>query len=242
MSLPHDLAGSRSKNRFRVELLWGVSKFLELMETSDNFAMIFDYVCDIEIHFEDGFEFYQIKSRANKSYTTKQLVKVSGEGSILGKLYILLHNNQENIRKVALVTNASYNQCPNELIEISFDDMGDKEKNVIIKALKTELDIDSISLSQMYYIRTGMDLCAPDDAVRGKLVQTFERIKKCEPSNPNALYRLIYDSVTSKACHEYDSLNYDDLVESKGLTRREFDDLLDLHTEESKTGLMAAKK
>ena len=30
LSLPHDLSGSMSKNRFRIELLWGVSKILDL--------------------------------------------------------------------------------------------------------------------------------------------------------------------------------------------------------------------
>ena len=32
LSFPHDLSGSISKNRFRLELLWGVSKMLDLME------------------------------------------------------------------------------------------------------------------------------------------------------------------------------------------------------------------
>ena len=52
LSLPHDLSGSRSKNRFRAELLWGVSKILDLMEEDQDFTMVFDYACDIEVHYE----------------------------------------------------------------------------------------------------------------------------------------------------------------------------------------------
>ena len=60
------------------------------METDQDFTMVFDYVCDIEIHYNNRFEFFQIKThRRYKSYTTKSLTKMEGEGSILGKLYVL---------------------------------------------------------------------------------------------------------------------------------------------------------
>lgn len=77
MNLPSDLSGSRSKNRFRVELLWGVDKMLELLNKPDDFVMIFDYVCDIELHFNNKFEFYQIKSHkpGSSSYTPDKLTK-----------------------------------------------------------------------------------------------------------------------------------------------------------------------
>ena len=93
LSLPHDLSGSRSKNRFRAELLWGLSKILDLMEEDQDFTMVFDYACDIEVHYENGFEFFQIKTHDRcKSYTTKRLTKVKGENSILGKLYVLVRD------------------------------------------------------------------------------------------------------------------------------------------------------
>ena len=47
MGLPCDLSGSRSKNRFRLELLWGISRMLELMESANDFTIVFDLVCDI---------------------------------------------------------------------------------------------------------------------------------------------------------------------------------------------------
>lgn len=47
MKLKSDLAGSKSKKRFRLELLRGIDKMLELMETFENFTMVFDYVCKV---------------------------------------------------------------------------------------------------------------------------------------------------------------------------------------------------
>ena len=50
-----------SKNRFRQELCWGISKMFDLFDKED-FCVVFDYKCDIEIHFNNSVEFYQIKT------------------------------------------------------------------------------------------------------------------------------------------------------------------------------------
>ena len=241
LSLPHDLSGSRSKNRFRAELLWGVSKILDLMEEDRDFTMVFDYACDIEVHYENGFEFFQIKTHGrSKSYTTKRLTKVEGEGSILGKLYVLVKNNFPGEVRVAVVSNVPYSSMPADALINCFSSLPDKDQREIVTALKDELGIDSIDLSKMFYVQTNMDHEHPDDAVRGKLTLAFERIKKCEPTNPNALYRLIVDTVSEKACYEYSAADYDEILRLKGLTRKQFDELLDLHAEKSKTGISAA--
>lgn len=241
LSLPHDMSGSRSKNRFRAELLWGVSKMLDLMEEDQNFTMVFDYVCDIEVHYENGFEFFQIKTHGkNKSYTTKRLTKVEGEGSILGKLYVLIKDGFQGEIRAAIVSNVPYTPMPADILINSFLNLPDKDQKEISTALQEELGIDTIDLSKLFYVQTNMDLQNPDDAVRGKLTLAFERIKKCEPTNPNALYRLIVDTVSEKACYEYSSADYNDILQLKGLTRKQFDELLDLHAEKSKTGISAA--
>ena len=241
LSLPHDMSGSRSKNRFRAELLWGVSKMLDLMEEDQNFTMVFDYVCDIEVHYENGFEFFQIKTHdKNKSYTTKRLTKVEGEGSILGKLYVLIKDGFQGEIRAAIVSNVPYTPMPADILINSFLNLPDKDQKEISTALQEELGIDTIDLSKLFYVQTNMDLQNPDDAVRGKLTLAFERIKKCEPTNPNALYRLIVDTVSEKACYEYSSADYNDILQLKGLTRKQFDELLDLHAEKSKTGISAA--
>jgi len=241
LSLPHDLSGSRSKNRFRAELLWGVSKILDLMEEDQDFTMVFDYACDIEVHYENGFEFFQIKTHGrSKSYTTKRLTKVEGEGSILGKLYVLVKDNFPGEVRVAVVSNVPYSSMPADVLVNCFLNLPDKDKKEITTALKEELNIDSIDLSKLFYVQTNMDLEHPDDAVRGKLTLAFERIKKCEPTNPNALYRLIVDTVSEKACYEYSAADYNEILRLKGLTRKQFDELLDLHAEKSKTGISAA--
>ena len=239
-SLPHDLSGSRSKNRFRAELLWGVSKMLDLMEEDQDFTMVFDYVCDIEVHYENGLEFFQIKTHGRyKSYTTKKLIKIEGEGSILGKLYVLEKGKSTCKVRVAVVSNVSYNSMPEDQLINCFASLPEQDKKEIVKALKEELGIDEIDFSNIFYVRTNMDLEHPDNAIRGKLTFAFEKIKKCEPTNPN---RLIVDTVSEKACYEYSATDYEEIIRLKGLSRKQFDELLDLHAEKSKTGFQAARE
>lgn len=242
-SLPHDISGSRSKNRFRAELLWGVSKMLDLMETDREFTMVFDYACDIEIHYQDSLEFYQIKTRKNcKPYTTKLLKEIKGEGSILGKIYVLCNKSNADEVRVAIVSNAPYNAFSTDHLMTCFTDLPEKDKREITESLKAELGVPNVDFSKIFYIQSNMDLEHPDDAVRGKLTLAFERIKKCEPTNPNALYRLIVDTVSEKACYEYTAKDYEEITRLKGLSRRQFDDLLSLHDERSKTGIKAANE
>ena len=139
MGLPCDLSGSRSKNRFRLELLWGISRMLELMESANDFTIVFDLVCDIEVHLDNGFEFYQIKTHkeSQPKYTAKSLVKVKeGEqGSILGKLFVLNTISTVPVKTV-LVCNAPFKALSSEPGENCLDSLSQSNKSVIIEHKK----------------------------------------------------------------------------------------------------------
>ena len=249
MSMPYDLSGSRSKNRFRMELLWGIDKMLDLMRTSnESFAMVFDYVCDIEIHMKDRFEFYQIKthSKSQPAYTTSSLTKKekkNSQGSILGKLFVL---NSIKGRKnlIAIVSNSPYKMTGYDIYKgvHCFDEFPEFEKQKIVEAINKELNVDVIDLSTAFYICTNMDLENPQEAVVGKLVLSFEKIKGCEVDRPNTLYKLIYDQVTEKACYELEIKSYEELLEKKGITREDMDYILNCHVQSAKTGITQTSK
>lgn len=63
MNLPKDLSGSIAKNRFRLELLWGISKIIDEHKANNEYTIIFDFKCDIELHKDDELNFYQIKTK-----------------------------------------------------------------------------------------------------------------------------------------------------------------------------------
>lgn len=240
-TIPYDLAGSTSKNRFRQEILWGVSKMLDLLDEPE-FCVIFDYKCDIEVHHDGLIEFYQIKSqRAQKPYTFKQISKVEGTGSVIGKLFVLKDVSCEETRiKCALVSNRFLKIDKKELTDaevVEFDSLDESLKTIVRSALKSELKRDNIDLRDLHYIYTSMDLASPNDSVKGKIDSCFEKNKGCEPVKPNALHRLIFDTVEQKACYEFATDDYDELVKRKGITKSELDTILEQYKDKTDNSL-----
>ncbi|MDG0871584.1 DUF4297 domain-containing protein [Paenibacillus thiaminolyticus] len=228
MSLPYDLSGSMSKNRFRNEVLWGLKKTLDLYKTSKDFTVVFDYKCDIEIHLEDNFEFYQLKTRNDHTaYTVTKLIKKDKAGnSILGKLYTLKYaedNDEVDKVVVAVVSNAPINdgkKVHNNCESILFTSMDEKAIKKVKEALKEELSKDEeLKLENTYYIRTSMDLINPEKTLIGELSLFFESIFNTEPKKINSLYRILYSEISTKASYELELSTYDEVLEKKGIRR-----------------------
>ena len=251
LELPYDASGSRSKNRFRLELLWGISKIIDLMDEEEDFTVVFDYVCDIEIHFKDGLEFYQVKTHDVKvlSYEAKDIVArkkgVKGaKPSILGKLYALKLGHDKDILRLALVSNTPFvpkgTNAKDECLSLGV--LKQRDRDILVRALKTELNIDAVDLSNVYFLHVGMNLTSPEDEVRGKLSASFERLRGSDLHGSNALWRLVFDTVKNKACFEYTKHEYDEIVANKGLSRAEFDQILDTQDKCGKTGIKEAEE
>lgn len=234
MNLPYELSGSMAKNRFRNELLWGIKKMLDIYEEED-FTVIFDYKCDIEVHLTDRYEFYQVKTHRGKNMTVAEMLKRTNGRSILGKLFEL-RGNGTSIVQLAVVSNCYLSLNRNPIVdceEIRFSDRGEKDIEKINQQLQKELGLDHVDLNNLIYVFTSMNLNDPQDDITGHIVRRFEMIKGCEPQNPNALYRLIFDTVSSKACFEQKLDSYGEIVRCKGMTKAELDKMLEAHRKES---------
>ena len=147
MKLPYDLSGSSSKNRFRLEILWGASKMFDLYDT-DDFCIVFDYKCDIEVHFKDSLEFYQIKTHKVQSpykFTTLSKKDKTGK-SILGKLFLLKNTVDKTVPiKVALVSNTFFrlgNKTYSDVEELNLNNLDEKSQKKILDAFKDEIGND----------------------------------------------------------------------------------------------------
>lgn len=244
MNLPKDLSGSMSKNRFRLELLWGISKIIDAHQEDDDYTVIFDFKCDIELHRQDEMCFYQIKTMKSTNYTDNSLCTKKGneQNSVLGKLYALYSPGQAI--KLAIVCNRQIKIKKKDIDfpKVCFGELDKDTVDNIKNKLKDELRLNSVDLENVFYIFDNMDLLNPEDAIRGKLIKAFVDIKGEEPQNPNALYRLVSDTVKEKASYEFDSNTYEEVVKTKGITRDEFDKMLNAHRKESKTGIIETKE
>lgn len=244
MNLPKDLSGSISKNRFRLELLWGISKIIDAHREDDDYTVIFDFKCDIELHRQDEMCFYQIKTKKSSNYTDNSLCKKkkNEQNSVLGKLYALYSPDQTI--KLAIVCNRQLKIKKKDIDfpKVCFGELDEDTVDNIKSMLKCELKLDTVDLENVFYIFDNMDFLNPEDAIRGKLIKAFVDIKGEEPQNPNALYRLVSDTVKEKASYEFDSNTYEEVIKTKGITRNEFDKMLNAHKKESKTGIIETKE
>ena len=236
--IPYNLSGSMSKNRFRQELFWGVSRMFDLFD-KDDYCVIFDYKCDVEVHFRNSIEFYQIKTHKVQSpYKFTDLKKIpKGSQSIMAKLFILKDEaSSETSIKCALVSNAYFQigkTTKSDVEKFCFDELDEKSQNIIKKALQDELKRSEVDLTNLHYIYTSMNLLDPQNDLRGKITGSFEKIKGCEPVRPNSLYRLITETIQERACYELMVCDYEELVKRKGMTKAELNDILDRYIEES---------
>ena len=235
--IPYDLSGSMSKNRFRQELCWGISKMFDLFDKED-FCVVFDYKCDIEIHFDDSIEFYQIKTHKIQSpYKFSDLKRHKEESSIIAKLFMLKDTSSpETPIRCAIVSNVFFQVGRVTISDkefFSFDELDEKSRATVKAALSEELSRENVDLKNLYYIYTSMNLLDPQNDIIGKITGSFEKIKGCEPVKPNALYRLIVDTVTEKACYELSSQDYAELIRRKGITKAELNKMLEHHMEKT---------
>ncbi|MEA4998147.1 MAG: dsDNA nuclease domain-containing protein [Candidatus Limiplasma sp.] len=253
LQLPIDLSGSMAKNRFRWEMLWGIYRIFDLYNTTEDFVVIFDCVCDVEIFTDSNDFYYQIKSKKEtKAYTAGALCKTekaqdeSTLPSILGKLYrIKATSDPHRSVCVAVVANVGFSHQKKEytdLLEQPLVEIDDTAKEYIIKALTAEFAGQEINLENIYFIRTFMDLANPQESVIGKMVTWFVDNKGCEIKNPKALFLTITDVVKEKASYEWRSSDLTEIEKKKGLTKRQFDQIVVLHTQNAADGIALSKQ
>lgn len=241
MNLPSDLSGSISKNRFRHEIFYGLELIFEKYRTKQEFCVIFDYVCDIEVHMKDEFEFYQIKTNKNhKPYTIKSLIEKSNKNnSIIGKLFLIKEKAEGARYKVSLAIVANVPLKDNKKMYSSYEKieiskLKDESLDYLKESIKQELSLEKeICLENISYIYTSMDLYNPQDSLLGKTIKFFNDVKGCDPKKTQAFYNLLTETITQKASEERKFLNLKELRQAKGINREELDRIMDKYVEYS---------
>lgn len=236
--LPFELSGAISKNRFRNEILWGMEKIFDLYKSGNNFSVVFDYVCDVEIHLDGLYEFYQIKTtKNNTNFTINKIIKPKNGSSILGKLYELKQIKDERTGiKVAIVSNVALKDEDGKIFsdrsELLLKDLCEKSRIKINNSLCNELSLKKdIDINDMKFIYTTMDLFNPQDSLQGKTVTFFFDVTGKEPKKPLSLFKFLSDTISQKASYELICSSYDDLIKNKGITNSEINNLLNMYTD-----------
>lgn len=228
LSLPYDTSGSIAKNRFQYEKMYGLLKMYDLYEHYDNFTIVFDYVCDIELHTDDKLCFYQIKTKNDcRPITTSFLTKIDKNSlhSVIGKLYLIRCEENDFNDKIELniVGNVPFSD-EKSLCKINttkFSEMSVETQKKITDALKVEMNLETINLDNLFFVYCSMDLENYDDAMLGKTLKFYNKIMGIDPKKPNVLFATIKSIIDDKASVEKGHLSYYEVLEKKGLSKKE---------------------
>lgn len=241
MKLPYELSGAMSKNRFRSEMLWGLTKVFEVYVSGENFVAIFDYVCDVEIHTNRSLNFYQVKTQKSyEPYSLNTILRKNKDHSILGKLYLLkvVAGSDKNMLKLAVVSNSVLKGMDNKIYsdseKLSFDELEEKCRSKVIKKMEEEFpNIGSFDLHDIYYIRSTVDLFKPEESLIGKTALFYKQVTGTESKKTITLYNVLSETINSCAAYELASNSYDELILNKGITRDTIDSILKEYSDEA---------
>lgn len=241
-NLPHDLSGSLAKNRFGYEVLFGIDQLIENYNKFDDYIIVFDYVCDIELHYENKFKFFQIKTSNTGKYNRVSFLtnrKNDNVDSIIGRMYKISGKteNEKNMISVILVSNTpltdgNFSTKPN--IPVLLDEIDNNIRNKIINALKEETKTEEVSLENIYYLYTDVGLDYYENYILGKLTNFYEAEVNCSINKPKVLLNSIKELASVKANYEKDcGTDQDEFYKRKGITKLEFRKLIDYHHREN---------
>lgn len=218
-----DLTGADVKNRFRIELLWGLDQLIQLFYDNIEGCVVFDYNSDIEIHKNGEIEFYEVKTKSTQSLTTNAILKCDKSESILCKLYRKryqdgVHHNQVILGIVSNLPLSHGNTKYSDTTE--FPDFDESHKLLIVESLSNELDIkniDLISLSNLYFVYTAINLNSPVDYLKGRLTTVFaDHIPYTK--NINTFYNYLYTTIYDKSTVAKYRGSIDEVRSDKGLS------------------------
>jgi len=255
---PRERSGSRSSNRFSYQQSWGLGLVLALHEKPDDYCVLFDIHEDI-VALNNSVapteaDLYQIKTKVGGSWTRHNLTereknKETGaeKPSYLGNLYHNYLRFPGFVRSMSFVTNAQFSlkmavepPCADRE-RFCVSEIGDDEKNEIMDKVATEHGLISAAdgLSRTYFVKTPLSVQDHERHTVG-IVADFLARNADETIPPRSFSRTLYSEIRRHNDREAAATNFADLVKSKGLSRGDFQVMLDsVHTERRMDDLAA---
>lgn len=234
--LSYDLAGARTKNRFDFEILYGIEQLIDNYNKIDNYYVVFDYVCDIELHYDNKLKFYQVKtSDTGKSNRVSFLTSKKNDSSqsIIGKIYSISGKTTEEKESISVLlvsnvplVNKQYTTKPNELILL--DEIDIEIKKRIIEHLRNETNQEMINLKNIYYLYRNIGVQDFENSILGKLSRFYEEENKCSINKPTVLLDAIKALAINRAKYEKEC-SFEELYKNKAISKNQFADMVNYH-------------
>lgn len=205
----------------------------------DSFAVVFDYRCDIELHLDDRYEFYQVKTGGKGTFGVTWATRLPKRGiSIIARLYELDDASQDCPIKLVIVGNRPFVKKGGSFDspgEVLFATLEPEDKQKIEQAVTRDNKGMTPDLNKASYLLVAMNLDKPQDSVRGHLLSTYNKVMGCEPKKPMALCEALEGLVSDRACNEKQQPDYESVISNKGISGEEVRKLFSIYEDREET-------
>lgn len=223
-----DLSGARTQNRFKFQKHWGVYKLYELYKNKEDFIMVFDYACDIDVLINNQCDFYQVKTLSDKRFSVNKLMKkdkITGK-SVISKLAEFESRPSTNTINIVANTPLIEANTEDQNLEcFCLSELDPSNKAKLIDHIKQQLGYN-MNIERYYYIKSDLSLGSSYQTLIGHTVELLDTITKTGSARVKFFLDLLLSIVEQKTTYEHDTQNIQQLLKNKALDKSEFTELL----------------
>lgn len=237
---PREESGSKTARKFTFQQDLSLYLLLKMHDSKEDYVFLFDFHDDLMIlnssEKPQKIAFYQIKSKDSGNWTIHSLTKRKSDEtlSILGKLYNNKIDFPNHTESLNFISNARYSMKElrngensisrdkikvNELLEDIIKSCKDSIKEE--HGIKDEIDLENYTVFHV------TNLSNKDSSTHciGALSNFVNKLNPANQINPELAYKQIINEVSRKTKNTFSENtfdNYKDLVQKKGITKKEF--------------------
>jgi hypothetical protein len=243
--VPREVSGSSSSNRSDFQQSWAFCLLLKLHRTGQDYLVLFDYHDDVVVldsaSNPTAMDFYQVKTKKTGNWTATLLLKREKGAndkllnSIAGKMYANKIAFPAAAKTLNFISNAQFSikhkDNPNSPTVVAGFELAELCRETLTEFSKTIQDEHELDYSPLCDIITKfstdpLSLEAHITHATGELANYLNGIKPDGKFATAPGQRAIATAIARKTNHERTPATKDELLEAKGITRAEFEEML----------------
>lgn len=240
---PRETSGSKTSRKYTFQKDLSLFLLIELHEKANNYAILFDFHDDLIILDSDtnpeNIDFYQIKSNDRSTWSINSLIiSEKDKFSILGKLYFNKLSFPDNTRSLNFISNTSYKferlkdgSDSKSRSKINGIEMNDTDIAMCNSKIKDEHSLNENPIFENITTFHISPLSNKDSSSHciGALSKLLNNLNPENKVNSVLAYNQIFNEINKKTNFDVAEVKFSelkDLIELKGISKNQFDEIL----------------
>jgi hypothetical protein len=240
---PRETSGSKTSRKYTFQKDLSLFLLIEMHEKSNNYAILFDFHDDLIILDSDinpeNIDFYQIKSNDRSTWTINSLIiREKDKLSILGRLYFNKLSFPDNTRSLNFISNSSFKferlkdgSDSKSKSKITGIEMNDIDITLCNSRIKEEHSLNKNPVFENITTFHVSSLSNKDSSSHciGALSKLLNNLNPMNKVNSVLAYNQIFNEINKKTNFDVAEVKFSelkDLIELKGITKNQFDEII----------------